>query len=65
MSAPCARQDPRHSLLQVEAEDLAEAAGVGIEDCLGVAKAAEYEQHAIQLCWGGAFKYPWDGGGIH
>lgn len=58
MSAPCAHQDSRHSLLQAEAEDLAKAAGVSIEDCLGVAKAAEQEQNAIQLCGGGAFKRP-------
>lgn len=44
-----AHLDPRHSLLQAEAQDLAEAAGVGVEDCLGVAKAAEQGQHSVQL----------------
>lgn len=37
---------------------MAEAAGVGIEDCLGVAKAAEQRQDVIQLDGGRAFKYP-------
>ena len=29
--------------------DLAKAAGVGIEDCFGVAKAAKQGQHVVQL----------------
>ena len=48
MGAP-AHLDPRHSLLQAEAQDLAKAAGVGVEDCLGVAKAAKQGQHSVQL----------------
>lgn len=42
----------RHSLLQAEAELLAEAAGIGVEDGLGVAKAAEHGQYVLQLCEG-------------
>lgn len=49
VGGPCAHLDPPHLLLQAETEDLAEAAGVGIEDCLGVAKAAEPGQHVVQL----------------
>lgn len=44
-----AHLDPRHSPLQAEAQDLAEAAGIGVEDCLGMAKAAEQGQHGVQL----------------
>ena len=44
-----AHLDPRHSLLQAEAQDLAEAAGIGVEDCLSMAKTAEQGQHGVQL----------------
>lgn len=44
-----AHLDPCHSPLQAEAQDLAEAAGIGVEDCLGMAKAAEQGQHGVQL----------------
>lgn len=41
-----------HSLLQAETELLAKAAGIGIEDGLGMAKAAEHGQYVLQLCEG-------------
>lgn len=47
-----------HSLLQVEAQDLAEAASVGIKDRLGMAKAAKHGQYVVQLEGGGAFECP-------
>lgn len=46
---PLCPPGPPHLLLQAETQDLAEAAGVGIEDCRGVAKAAEPGQHVVQL----------------
>lgn len=39
----------RHSLLQAEAELLTKAAGIGIENGLGMAKAAEHGQYVLQL----------------
>lgn len=38
---------PHYSLLQAEPYLLAEAAGIGIEDGLGMAKAAEYGQYVL------------------
>lgn len=36
-----------HSLSQAEAQLLAEAAGIGVEGGLGMAKAAEYRQYVL------------------
>lgn len=54
-----AHLDPCHHHCRQRHRTWPGCAGIGVEDCLGMAKAAEQGQHGVQLGGRGTFKYLW------